>query len=172
MSNRKDNISRRRSLLLSPAAIRKTQSDIFISACSSDNAMSAKGIYLKKVDRKMYQRLKASAAERGVPVYAVLNEAIAEYLRALPGKQAGKVAKSEGEVDNEAYRAVEADPSLQGRWVGIANGRLVADSETEADVLRAMREEYSRGAFNHGIVAKVGRRPEEREWLAGSIRRQ
>jgi hypothetical protein len=135
--------------------------------------MAAEGIYLKKVDRKMYRRLKASAAERGVPVYAVLNEAIAEYLQSLPGKETGKAAKSEEELDNEAYRAVEANPSLQGRWVGIANGRLVANSETEPDVLRIMREEYSRSAFKHGIVAKVGRRrPEEREWLAGSIQRQ
>jgi hypothetical protein len=134
--------------------------------------MSGEGVYLKKVDRKMYRKLKATAAERGVPVYAVLNEAIAAYIQSLPGRQAGEAAKSEDELDNEAYRTIEADPSLQGRWVGIANGKLVATSETEPDVLRRMREEYSRRAFKHGIVARVGARPEEREWLAGSLQRQ
>ena len=134
--------------------------------------MEAEGIYLKKIDRKMYRKLKANAAERGIPVYAVLNEAIAEYVQSLAGGQAGEVATSEDELDNGAYRAAEADLSLRGKWVGIANGKLVATSETESGVMRSMREEYSRNAFKHGIVARVGRHPEEREWLAGSLQRQ
>ena len=150
----------------------EVRSDIFISTHSLDSHMEGEGIYLKKIDRKMYRKLKANAAERGIPVYAVLNEAVTEYVQSLAGRQASKVATSEDELDNEAYRAVEADPLLQGKWVGIANGKLVATSETESGIVRSMREVYSRNAFKHGIVARIGRRPEEREWLAGSLQRQ
>lgn len=134
--------------------------------------MDAEGIYLKKVDRKMYRKLKSVAAERGVPVYTVLNEAIAEYIESQHGEQLGEGAASQGELDNAAYRAIEADPSLQGRWVGIANGEVVATSDSEADAVRLMRQEYSRRAFRHGIVAQVGQPREEREWLAGSIQQE
>jgi hypothetical protein len=131
--------------------------------------MTAEGIFLKKVDKKMYRKLKSAAAERGVPVYALLNEAIAAYVRSEGLKGGEKTAVSLEQIDNAAYAALESDRSLQGKWVAIVNGKLVAASETEGDVLRQLREEYARSHFRHGIVARIGEAREEREWLAGSL---
>ena len=130
--------------------------------------MSTESIFLKKVDRKAYRKLKSVAAERGVPVYQVLNEAISAYVRAQ-GLGRGRDVTSLEELDNEAFTRVESDASLRGKWVAIANGRLVATGDTEQGVVARLREEYSRTHFKHGIVAKVGETQEEREWLAGSI---
>jgi len=134
--------------------------------------MEAEGIYLKKVDRRAYRKLKSVAAERGVPVYKVVNEAIAAYIESQRARLSGEGAASEDELDNVAYAAAEADPSLQGSWVGIANGRVVATSDGEAGAVRLMRQLYSKSAFRHGIVAQVGRAREEREWLAGSLQHE
>jgi hypothetical protein len=79
---------------------------------------------------------------------------------------------SQDEVANAAYRAIEGDSSLQGRWVGIANGKVVATSDSEESLIGLMRQAYSRSPFKHGIIAQVGKPREEREWLAGSLYRQ
>ncbi|MCL5672323.1 MAG: hypothetical protein JRN56_05225 [Nitrososphaerota archaeon] len=130
--------------------------------------MSTESIFLKKVDRKAYRRLKSVAAERGVPVYQVLNEAISAYVKAQDLGR-GRDLTSLEELDNAAFARLESEASLQERWVAIANGRLVTTGDTEQDVVARLREEYSRSRFKHGIVAKVGEAREEREWLAGSI---
>ena len=49
--------------------------------------MEGEGIYFKKVDRAMYRKLKALAAQNGLPVYEVLNDAIAAYLRYTMSQQ-------------------------------------------------------------------------------------
>ncbi|MDG6993161.1 MAG: hypothetical protein JRM76_07980, partial [Nitrososphaerota archaeon] len=108
------------------------------------------------------------AAERGVPVYQVLNEAISAYVKAQDLGR-GRDLTSLEELDNAAFARLESEASLQERWVAIANGRLVTTGDTEQDVVARLREEYSRSRFKHGIVAKVGEAREEREWLAGSI---
>ena len=130
--------------------------------------MSTESIFLKKVDRKAYRKLKSVAAERGVPVYQVLNEAISAYVKAQDMGRGLDVTSLE-EFDNAAFARLESDASLQGRWVAIANGRLVTTGDAEQDVVARLSEEYSRNRFKHGIVAKVGETREEREWLAGSI---
>lgn len=134
--------------------------------------MDAEGIYLKKVDRKAYRKLKSVAAERGVPVYKVLNEAITAYIESQRPQRSGEGAASQDELDNAAYSTAEADPSLQGRWVGIANGRVVATSDGETGAVRLMRQLYSKSAFRHGIVAQVGKAREEGQWLAGSLQQE
>jgi len=134
--------------------------------------MTSEGIYLKKVDRKLYRKLKSTAAERGVPVYQVLNEAIAAYVVSMSAEGGEPAVMSQGELDNLAYAALEADPSMIGKWVGIANGKMLAASDTEENVLGVMRKEYSTRPFVHGIVAKVGEQRGTGEWLAGSLRQE
>jgi len=135
--------------------------------------MEEEGVYLKKVDRRAYRKLKAMAAERGEPVYKLLNEAIALYLVTPNTRQAEQenALISLEAADNVAFRKAEADPSLRGRWVGVAEGALVAIGDNEEAVLKRMRDVYSKKAFAHAIVGEVGAkvRGEEREWLAGSL---
>lgn len=134
--------------------------------------MTSEGIFLKKVDKKIYRKLKSAAAERGVPVYELLNEALAAYVRSLGKDQEVEAAVSQEEIDNLAYAAIESDGSYRGKWVAIANGKLVAASDREEDVLGRLREEYARSHFRHGIVTRVGEAREEREWLAGSLQQE
>ncbi len=109
--------------------------------------MTSEGIFLKKVDKKMYRKLKSAAAERGVPVYRVLNEAIATYVASMRADAPG---------DDAAYALVESDASLRGKWAGIANGKVLATADTKEEVLASMRREYLAKPFPHGMVAKVG----------------
>ena len=143
--------------------------DIFISLDILYIGMVSEGIFLKKIDRKAYRKLKSAAADRGVPVYVLLNEAIAAYVRS---QQRGEAAATLEEIDNAAFAILESDSSLQGKWVAIASGRLVASSTEEGDVVRQLRDEYARSHFRHGIVARVGEAREEREWLAGSLQQE
>ena len=133
--------------------------------------MSTKGtesIFLKKVDRKMYRKLKVAAAERGVPVYTLLNEAISAYVGSKHGGQKGSAVTLE-EIDNAVYSIVESDASLNGKWVAIANGELIGTADTRDEGLQLMRKEYERSKFKHGILTRVGEPREEGEWLGGSI---
>ncbi len=136
--------------------------------------MQAEGIYLKKIDRQAYRRLKAMAAERGQPVYSILNEALAEYLVGANSGPVGKKAEAiltiEDE-DNVAFRKAESDPSMKGRWVGVARGSVVILGDSEAQVAGEMAKAYKKRPFLHAIIGKVGEVREERDWLAGSLRR-
>ena len=144
--------------------------NIFISLESLYILMEGEGIYLKKVDRRMYRKLKALAAQNGLPVYKVLNEAIAAYLRSSHGVDADEEAiLSRKEVDNLAFKLLESDGSSRGRWAGITDGKVLGTKEGVEEVIAAMRERYSKAPFSHGIIAQVGQAREEREWLAGSL---
>jgi len=135
--------------------------------------LTEEGIYLKHIDRAKYRKLKAIAAERGIPVYKLLNEAIAGYIVSSKGSiPSGEGVTSLEEVDNAKYREASETPSLKGRWVGIARGTIVATGDDAESVVGRMREAYSKSAFRHGIVTRVGEAREEREWLAGSIQQQ
>jgi len=72
------------------------------------------------------------------------------------------------ELDNLAFMA-EADSSLQGKWVGIVDGKVVAISPDESGARLLLRQLYSKSPFRHGIIGRVGRAREEGEWLAGSL---
>ncbi len=133
--------------------------------------MEAEGIYLKKVDRRMYRKLKAMAAQNGLPVYKVLNEAIAAYLRSGQSALPDEAVLSQEAVDNIAYKVIETDASSQGRWAGIAGGKVLGTTERVEEVIALMREAYSKAPFKHGIVAHVGQAREEHEWLAGSLQK-
>lgn len=133
--------------------------------------MAAEGtesIFLKKVDKKAYRKLKAVAAERGVPVYTLLNEVLAAYVDSQSKGSKGGTLTLE-EIDNAAYSFIESDASLSGKWVAIANGKLIASAETREKATQLMRKEYQKSPFRHGILTRVGEPREEGEWLAGSI---
>jgi hypothetical protein len=134
--------------------------------------MVSEGIYLKKVDKRLYRKLKSAAAERGVPVYQILNEAIAAYVASMHAEGGEPAVVSQRELDNFTYTALEADASMIGKWVGIVNGKVLAASDTEEKVLGLMRKEYSTRPFVHGIVAKVGEQRGTGEWLAGSLQQE
>ena len=123
---------------------------------------------MKKVDKKAYRKLKAAAAERGVPVYALLNEAISTYVESQP-KNSGEAAPTLEEIDNAAYAFVGSDASHNGKWVAIANGKLVASADTRSEAVQMMRKEYDRSRFAHGILTRVGETREEGEWLGSSL---
>ena len=131
--------------------------------------MTSEGIFLKKVDKKMYRRLKSAAAEKGVPVYQLLNDAIAMYVASVRAEGGGSEALSQREIDSAAYAVVEADTSLNGKWVGMANGKLLVTADTREEVLKSMRREYLARPFPSGIVAKVGEPREAEVWDAGSL---
>ena len=130
--------------------------------------MESEGIFLKKIDRGTYRRLKSIAAERGVPVYQLLNEAMAEYVT-LRLRSADDAATLE-RADSLAFEKVEEEASLRGKWVGLVEGAVIAKGDDRETVVNRMRDVYSKRPFAHGIVARVGGTVgEQREWLAGSI---
>ncbi len=133
--------------------------------------MEAEGIFLKKIDRKAYRKLKSIAAERGVPVYRLLNEALAEYVsRSRAGSPQDDPFETLEEADNAAFEGFERDKSLGGKWVGLADGEVVATRDDEEAVVSEMRKRYSKKPFAHGIIARVGETAgKQHEWLAGSI---
>jgi aconitase B len=131
--------------------------------------MVSQGIFLKKVDRKAYRKLKSTAAERGVPVYTLLNEAIAAYVESQSLKGSEESAATLEQIDNVTYSRVESDASLKGKWVAIAEGKMVGSSNTKEGAVQLLRQAYGENHFRHGILAKVGEPREEGEWLAGSI---
>lgn len=109
------------------------------------------------------------AAERGKSVYVLIDEAIRKYLETASSETSGDMPLSEEAVNNSVFRRVRSDPSVSGRLIGIAGGRVVKVSDRFDEVVESMRQAYRSEAFKHGIVAKVGARPDLREWLAGSL---
>ena len=99
------------------------------------------GIFMKKVDRKMYRRLKAAAAEKGEPVYTLLNEAIAAYVGSQ-SRNPNQGTMTLEEIDNAAYSVIESDGPLNGKWVATANGKLIGSADTRDKALQLMRKEY------------------------------
>ncbi|MCS7133635.1 MAG: hypothetical protein NZ921_02410 [Candidatus Caldarchaeum sp.] len=128
--------------------------------------MVSKGIFLKGVDRKLYRKLKALAAEKETHVYVLLNEAIESF---LASSREEPPLVTEETVNNQVYRKICSDPSMHGLWVGIADGKVVKASQKLEKVLESMKEKHAVEKFKHGIVARVGETIEEREWLAGSL---
>ena len=154
-----------------PGGLKATGSDIFISVDILDKLMESEGIYLKRVDRRMYRKLKAMAAENGLPVYKVLNDAIAAYLRSAQSALADESVLSLEDVDNIAYEAIEIGGASQGQWTAIADGKVVGTTKGIEEVIMLMRERYSKAPYRHGIIAHVGQAREEHEWLAGSLQK-
>jgi hypothetical protein len=137
--------------------------------------MQDEGIFLKKIDKQAYRKLKAVAAERGVPVYRLINEAMLSFIKAAAGElkaEDGNSLITVETMDNIAFRRAETDPSLIGKWIGLANGSLIAEGRTQKEVAHQMSKKYKERPFSHGIIGKVGQKSEEeREWLAGSLQR-
>jgi hypothetical protein len=137
--------------------------------------MQDKGIFLKKIDKQAYRKLKAVAADRGEPVYSLLNEAMLDFIKAaaeLKAEDGSQLVTIEA-IDNIAFRRAEADPSMTGKWIGLADGSLVAEGRTQGEVVQQMSKKYKEKPFSHGIIGRAGqnREKEEREWLAGSLQR-
>ncbi|MEM2587606.1 MAG: hypothetical protein QXV23_04835 [Candidatus Bathyarchaeia archaeon] len=131
--------------------------------------LTSKGIFVRGIDRKNYRKLKALAAERGTSVYVLIDDAIRKYLATASSETSGDMPLSEEAVNNTVFRKVRSDPSVNGRWIGIAGGRVVKVSDRFEEVVESMRQAYRVEGFKHGIVAKAGAPPDLREWLAGSL---
>jgi len=124
-----------------------------------------KGFYLKNLDEKAYRAIKAIAAKRGVPVYKVINEALALYANLHDSL----AAETEEEANNRVYEALVGDPRYKGKWVVIACGRLISVAESWDEAVEILRKFLSCEKANHGIISKVGEEVEEIEILGSSL---
>jgi hypothetical protein len=114
-------------------------------------------VLLKKVDRRLYSRLKAEASARGRTVGEVFNEAVRVWLMVQQGRDAEK------ERNLEAYLAIKEEiPKCAGEYFVIANGTFLGRSPTLRDAFRRMKENRTTKGF-------VIRSQPSGEWLGGSI---
>ncbi|MEM0384236.1 MAG: hypothetical protein QXJ73_07730 [Candidatus Caldarchaeum sp.] len=130
--------------------------------------MNSKGIFVRGMDRKNYRKLEALAAERGASVYVLIDDAVRKYLATVSSETSEDMHLSEKAANSTVFRKVRSDPSVNGRWIGIAGGRVVKMSDRFEEVVKPIWGAYCEG-FKHGIVAKEGTPPDLREWLAGSL---
>jgi len=114
---------------------------------------------------KTYRAIKAIAARRGVPVYKVINEALALYV-SLYGSL---VAETEEEANNRVYESLTDDPRYRGKWVAIAKGKLIAVTESGDEAVKALRMFLLREKASHGIVSRVGEKVGEVKILGSSL---
>lgn len=139
--------------------------------------MTSEGIYLKKVDRRTYRKLKSMAAEKGVPVYEVLNEAIADYVDArqaqgAPGaperRRQGSDLSTEMDANNDAYVS-EKERLLRdyaGRYVVFFDGAFKGSADGLEGAAKIIRESGRPKA----LMVKVGEDvPTGGDWLWSSL---
>ncbi len=124
-----------------------------------------KGFYLKNLDEKAYRAIKSIAAKRGVPVYRVINEALALYANLYDSL----AAETEEEANNRVYEALVGDPRYTGKWVVIARGKLISVVESWNEAVKVLRNFLKREKASHGIISKVGVEVEEIEILGSSL---
>jgi hypothetical protein len=114
-------------------------------------------VLLKKVDRKLYSRLKAEAAARGKTVGEVFNEAVRVWLMFQQSRDVEK------ERNLEAYLGVKEDILKHpGEYFVIANGIFLGRFPTLHDAFTRMKENKTTKGF-------VIRSQPSGEWLGGSI---
>lgn len=112
---------------------------------------------LKKVDRRLYSRLKAEAAVRGKTVGEIFNEAIRVWLAVQQGRDMEK------ERNLEVYSQIKTDLLKHpGEYFVIAKGAFLGRFPTLSDAFRVMRENKSAKGF-------ILRSQASGEWLGGSL---
>lgn len=120
---------------------------------------------MKNLDVEAYRAIKAIAARRGVPVYKVINEALALYVNLYDSL----AAETEEEANNRVYESLMGDPRYKGKWVAIAKGKLIAVTESWDEAVKALRRFLLREKASHGIVSRVSEEVEEVEILGSSL---
>jgi hypothetical protein len=114
-------------------------------------------VLLKKVDKRLYLRLKAEASARGKTVSQVFNEAVRVWLMTQERRDPEK------ERNLEAYQAIKEQISKsQGEYFVVANGSFLGCFPSLGGALRRMKEEKATKGF-------VIRTQPSGEWLGGSI---
>lgn len=124
-----------------------------------------RGFYIKKLDEETYKAIKAAAVKRGVPVYRIINEALALYLNL----QDSLAVETEEEANNRVYESLLGDPKYEGKWAAICGGRLIAVTDTWEEALKKLRQTLKKQPAAHGIVAKIGGRAEQVEILGSTM---
>jgi len=117
-------------------------------------------VLLKKVDSRLYSRLKAEAAARGKTVGEVFNEAVKVWLTVQRGRD------EERERNVERYMEVKKELLKHPReYFVIAKGSFLGRFPTLAEAFRVMKE-------NKATKGLVVRAPQHSgEWLGGSLER-
>jgi hypothetical protein len=114
-------------------------------------------VLLKKVDRRLYLRLKAEAAARGKTVGQIFNEAVRTWLMVQ------EKADVEKERNMEAYAVIKDQiHKSPGEYFVVANGSFLGRFSNLVDALRRMKQEKATKGF-------VIRSQPSGEWLGGSI---
>jgi len=114
-------------------------------------------VLLKKVDRKLYSRLKAEAAMRGKTVGQVFNEAVRVWLTVQQSRDI------ESERNVEAYLEIKEELLKHpGEYFVIAKGTFLGRFPTLGDAFKRMKDNGTTRGF-------VIRSQASGEWLGGSI---
>ena len=128
-----------------------------INLFNPDFPRNMSDVLLKKVDRKLYSRLKAEAAARGKTVGEVFNEAVRVWLMAQRSRDIEK------ERNLEAYLDIKEEIlEHPGEYFVIAKGSFLGRFRTLHDAFKQMRENKTTKGF-------VIRSQPSGEWLGGSI---
>jgi hypothetical protein len=114
-------------------------------------------VLLKRVDRRLYLRLKAEASARGKTVGEVFNEAVRTWLTVQQSRDLEK------ERNMEVYLSVKEEISKSPEaYFVIAKGNFLGRFPTLHDALLRMKENRATKGF-------VIRSQPSGEWLGGSI---
>lgn len=123
-------------------------------------------LVIKNLDQRTLRELKAQAARRGLTLAQVLEEALSLWLDRIENA----ATETEADRNNDFYesRRVELESEYRGRYLLIANGRLVGAYASLDMAAQAIKSLTPRPV--HAILTKAGEEVEERgEWLGGSL---
>ena len=114
-------------------------------------------VLLKKVDPKLYSRLKAEAAARGTTVAEAFNEAVKVWLVVQQRRD------DERERNVEAYLKIKRELAKHPQeYFVIAKGTYLGRFPTLAEAFRVMKENKT----TKGLVVRA---QSSGEWLGGSL---
>jgi len=123
-------------------------------------------LVIKKIDPEKLRLFKAEAVRRGLLLRQALEEAITLWLNSRPAE-----AWTDFEVNNRVYESMKEELRRNhfGRFVVIAEGRLVGVFDEKEEAVKALRNVSNR--VNQAILSQVGVDEERRgelEWWGGS----
>lgn len=127
-------------------------------------------LVIKKVAPEKVRSFKAEAVRRGLLLHQALEEAITLWLNSR-----SSFVESDFEANNRVYEAMkeELKKNHMGKFLVIAEGRLVGVFEDKTEALEALRSLGSN--VGHAILTQIGVDEERRgelEWWGGSIEPQ